>query len=242
MGGSGMRGGSMGGSGMAAGGYRGGMGGGAYRGGSSGYRGGSGGAYYGGHGGYYGGHGGYYGNHYGHGGYYGGYRGYYGYGWGLGFGLGYYGAYWPYYSYPYYSYPYYSGFDYLDSGFNSYPYTSGYSYPASTSAPAATVIYPPQSSQTVYVDRANPVLREYDEYGQELRSRGANGTANASPVYLIAFKDGVIRAASSYSIAGSNLKYLTLEHEERQVPLDSIDRDLTLQLNRERHVAFSLPR
>jgi hypothetical protein len=34
---------------------------------------------------------------------------------------------------------------------------------------------------------------------------------------------------------------VTLQREEKQVPLSSIDRALTLQLNRERSVAFQLP-
>jgi hypothetical protein len=34
---------------------------------------------------------------------------------------------------------------------------------------------------------------------------------------------------------------VTLQHEEKQVPLDSVDRGLSLQLNRERRVAFQLP-
>jgi hypothetical protein len=32
-----------------------------------------------------------------------------------------------------------------------------------------------------------------------------------------------------------------LQHEEKQAPLDSVDRGLTMQLNRERNVAFQLP-
>ena len=51
----------------------------------------------------------------------------------------------------------------------------------------------------------------------------------------------MIRAAISYSVDGANLRYVTMQHEEKRVPLDSIDRDLTLRLNRERRVAFQLP-
>ena len=39
----------------------------------------------------------------------------------------------------------------------------------------------------------------------------------------------------------STLHYVTLQHEERQAPLDSLDRALTLQFNRERQVPVQLP-
>jgi hypothetical protein len=35
--------------------------------------------------------------------------------------------------------------------------------------------------------------------------------------------------------------YITLQHEEKKVPLDMVDRNVTVQLNRERHVPFTLP-
>ena len=103
------------------------------------------------------------------------------------------------------------------------------------------VVYPSQTqpaSTTIYVDRAHPVTREYDQYGQEIRPQSGG---SSSPVYLIAFKDQSIRAAASYSVSGTMLHYITLQHEEHQVPLDSIDRDLTVQLNRERRVSIQLP-
>jgi hypothetical protein len=158
--------------------------------------------------------------------YYGGYYGGYGwpyYGWGLGFG-------WPYYGYSgYYDYP--------------YPYPDGYSsYPAYQPSPNVTVVYPQQtqSDGPAYADRATSVMREYDQYGQQLRPTGA-GNASGSPIYLIALKNHNIFAASSYSVDGGTLHYVTLEHAEKQVQLDDVDRDMTQRLNGERHVAFQLP-
>ena len=205
------------------GGSRGGFGGGGYVGGSRG--GFVGGGYS--HGGYYGGYrGGYYRNGFFYGGYYP-----YGYGFGYGYpylGLGFGLGYWPdYYGYPYdygYGYPY------------SYPYDGYASYQTS---PNVTVVYPTQAAPTVIApDRANPVTREYDQYGQEVRPGGATA---GSPVYLIAFTDHTIRAASAYWVDGQMLHYVTLEHEERQVPLSMVDRSLSSQLNRERRVPFQLP-
>ena len=158
--------------------------------------------------------------------FYGGYYG--GYGWpyyGLGLGYG-----WPYYGYSgYYDYPY-----------SSYPDAYS-SYPAYQPSPNVTVVYPQtQPEGPAYANRATPVMREYDQYGQQLRPAGA-GNASGSPIYLIALKNHNIFAAASYSVDGATLHYVTLEHAEKQVQLDEVDRDMTQRLNGERHVAFQLP-
>lgn len=205
-----------GGGGMGGGGFRGGggIGGGGFRGGVGGFN------------GFRGGYG------YGYG------RGLYGgYGWPyLGWGLGL--SYWPYYDlgwdYPYYDYGY-------DPYYGS-TYSTGYSYPAYQQAPNTTVVYAPQNTQVYTVPR--PAVHEYDQYGQEVQPPGGSGGASAttgSPIYLIAFKDQNIRAAAAYWVNGQTLHYVTLEHEEKQVPLTDVDRDLSARLNRERHVQFQLP-
>jgi hypothetical protein len=204
----------------AGGGVRGGSIGGGFRGGTvaSGIR--------GGYGGYFGG---FYGRGYGYGfGY--GYRG------GFGFGLGYYG-------YPWYGLGY--GYDpyYYDYSYGYAPYIStypSYSYPAYPaynyrSSPNVTVVYgAPQPTRIT----TPPAAGTYDQYGQQVRPAVA---ASGSPIYLIATKDQTIRAAASYWVDGKTLRYVTLQHEQKQVPLDSVDRDLSLQLNRERQVQFQLP-
>jgi hypothetical protein len=161
----------------------------------------------------------------------------YGYGWpyyGFGFGLGY--GYSPYYGYgDYYDSPY--SYSYPDA-YSSYP---AYQSQAYQSSPNVTVVYPQtQQSAPVYADRAAPVMREYDQYGQQLRTQAA-GSASSSPIYLIALKNHNIYAASSYSVNGDTLHYVTLEHAEKQVALSDIDRDMTMRLNGERRVQFQLP-
>lgn len=156
-----------------------------------------------------------------------------GYGWsGYGWGYGY-----PYYSYPYYSYPYVGG--YWPGYSDIYPYDYGYG--AGYASPASTVVIAPQQTAppVYYVERANPVSHDYDQYGQEVK--GSASGAKSSPIYLFAFQDRNIRAAASYWVDGRTLHYVTLQHEERQASLDSLDRALTLQLNRERQVTVQLP-
>jgi len=71
-----------------------------------------------------------------------------------------------------------------------------------------------------------------------LAERPRKATSN---VYLIAFKDQVIRAALEYSVDGNMLTYVTLQGKRVQAPLDSIDRGFSEQLNRERNLDFRLP-
>jgi hypothetical protein len=224
--------GGMGGRGVAgggvAGGTRGAYGGGIGAMGGRGYAGGGYG-YVGGGRGYYGGGRGYYG---------GGFRGGYGYRGGTYFNVGF----WPYGYYPAYGFGWGYGFGYPYSYYSpyayygydgSYPYAStGYaSYPSS---PNVVVVYPDTATS------AASVTRQYDQYGQQIRPSGG-ATASGPPVYLLAFNDHSIRAATAYWVDGQMLHYVTLEREERQAPLSTVDRAFTQQLNRERQVPFQLP-
>jgi hypothetical protein len=184
----------------------------------------------GGYGGFRGGYGGFGRGFYG--------RGFYGRGF-FGFGLGFYPySYWPYYDYgyPYYGYPNY-GYGYGSGYGYSYPYSSydygygGYGYSNSPpmayqSDPAPQVYDPPRTPR--------PEIREY--------SQGPSAHSNEKPIYLIAFKNqDNLRAAEAYWVTGGTLHFITLQHEQRQTPLDSVDRALTYRLNRERRVDFQLP-
>ncbi len=148
---------------------------------------------------------------------------------------------------PFVYYPYW-GFglsywpDYYDYSYQTYaPYN--YSYPSYE--PNVTVVYPPPAQattpSTTYVESARPVVREYDEQGREITSNPAAAATSSPPVYLIAFRNDVIYAATAYWVDGKTLHYVTLQHKQEQAPLDTVDRDFSLQLNRERHVQFSLP-
>ena len=214
----------------------GGFGGGGFRGGFGGFRGGfGGGGFRGGfHGGFHRGFG-FHGN-----------RAIFfnrGFGFGRRFGVGFWGwpawgwggaYYWPgsYDAYGYAGYPY--GYGGYPNGYGGYPpeYASG-------SSPNVVVVYPqPQPAAAYYPSQ--PVLREYNEYGQETGiSRGDASTA--SPTYLIALKNNVIYAAVSYSVRGDTIYFVTLANEQKSAPLIMVDRDLSMRLNWERHVNLQLP-
>ncbi len=173
---------------------------------------------------------------YGYRGYGYGYRGYYG---------GFYGGYYPWYGFGFgigYSPYYYGGYGYP----SSYYYPDTYSYPVSSSyystyspQPTVNVVYPQSQPTTVYVDHSSAGQGAYDQYGQPLMT-STNGNSG-SPIYLIATKDHTIQAALSYSVNGSTVEYITTDHQQKRVALDQVDRDLSMRLNRERHVAFQLP-
>ena len=84
-----------------------------------------------------------------------------------------------------------------------------------------------------------PALREYPAPAQPAQAPQAQ--EYQEPLYLLAMHDGTIRAVLSYSAVGASLHYVTMDHEQKQVPLSSIDRALSERLNRERNVAFRLP-
>jgi len=142
---------------------------------------------------------------------------------------GYYGGYWPYFYADYSSASEYSSYVPTSGSYN--PAT--YSYTAYQPSPNVAVIYP-QAPAPLSAERARPVTREYDQNGLEIRPNG-------SPLYLIAFKDHTIRTATTYRVDGNTLRYSTPEKEDKEAALDTVDRALTLQLNRERQVAIQLP-
>jgi hypothetical protein len=124
-------------------------------------------------------------------------------------------------------------------------YAIGYgSYGAGFAEPNLNVIYSvaPPAAATPEVVRARPIIREYNERGEEVTAQPAakTDTETASPIYLIAFKDSTIRAAISYRLDGATLHYVTVQREQREAPLESIDRDFSRRLNRERRVPFEL--
>jgi len=145
------------------------------------------------------------------------YGGYYGGYWPLGLG---YADYWPPYTYS----SYFPGYAYDPNAYGATTYQP---------SPNVTVIYPP-AAQQLSSERARPVTREYDQNGQEVRPAG-------SPLFLIAFTDHTIRTAISYRVDGNTLHYTTPEREEKEAPLNTVDRALSTQLNRERQVPFQLP-
>jgi len=138
---------------------------------------------------------------------------------------------------------FYGGFGYSDPYFYnsspnyaSYP-SAGYSY---NSNPTPVII-----SQNYYAGypaaETTPAPR-VEEYRPPLQPSPAEELKNESSLYLIAFKDRTIRAVLAYWADGATLHYVTMDHEQKQTTVASVDRELSERLNRERNVAFRLAR
>lgn len=152
---------------------------------------------------------------------------------GYGFrGYGYYG--WPYYYpglYAGYNDPFFWDSSSPDPYYNGYPSSDygdvGYAYAPPAPEPPAIVQQTPA-----------PALREYPAPAP---AQTPQAQKYQEPLYLLAMNDGTIRAVLSYWADGSAVRYVTLDHEQKQAPLSSIDRALSERLNRERNVPFRLP-
>jgi len=124
-------------------------------------------------------------------------------------------------------------------GYASYPYASyasNYGYSGGGQAPVVIVNEPYQYPAA---EPPAPVVREYVNPAPAAGPRAEQ--KYEEPLYLIAFKDGNIKAVAAYWVQGTVLHYVTLEHAQKESPLTSVDRDLSNRLNHERNVTFQLP-
>ncbi|HYL34989.1 MAG TPA: hypothetical protein VEV17_03630 [Bryobacteraceae bacterium] len=121
-----------------------------------------------------------------------------------------------------YSYPY---------NYSGYPPYGGYQ----SGQPQVIIVQQtPNAYSYVQPEPATPVVREYV-------SPEPSQTSYEPPLYLIAFQDASIRAVLAYWTESSTLHYVSMDHEQKQAPLASVDRALSERLNRERNVPFRLP-
>ncbi|HTW65103.1 MAG TPA: hypothetical protein VME17_10830 [Bryobacteraceae bacterium] len=166
------------------------------------------------------------------GGYRGGYRGFRGY---YGYPYGYYPGFIDWYD-PFWDTDYWDA----DNGYpsvNTYPSYgyggSGYGY----GGPSVMVISnsAPQPPQPVVIE-APPTGS-----AQAPQAQAPQAQKYEEPLYLLAMRDGVIRAVLAYWVNGAEVHYVTMDHVQKETPLTSIDRGLSERLNRERNVTFSLP-
>jgi hypothetical protein len=143
--------------------------------------------------------------------------------WGYGFPFGY-GSWYP------NDASFYSGYPYSGYSYPNYDY--GYQDPSSQSPVVIYQTLAPTATPADY-QAARPEIREYVEPPPQGYER---------PIFLIAFKgQDNIRAAEAFWVEGGILKYVNLQHERKQAPLESVDRALSMRLNRERNVDFRLP-
>jgi hypothetical protein len=135
---------------------------------------------------------------------------------------------------------FYGGYGYYDpywySSPDAYSY-SGYGSDYGYSAPQAPPVFVDQDFQT---QPAPPVVQEFAQ--SSAPAPAPIQRKYDTPLYLLAFHDGEIRAVLAYWVDGASLHYVTMEHAQKQIALASVDRALSERLNGERNVTFQLPR
>lgn len=95
-------------------------------------------------------------------------------------------------------------------------------------------IYPPAARQP---KAAAPVTPQPAAPRNE---EGAAETSSKATITLLAFADSTVVTAIAYWQQGDSLHYVTNGFSKRVVPIHSLDKALTEQLNRERKVDFQL--
>lgn len=92
-------------------------------------------------------------------------------------------------------------------------------------------------------DTANPVIRDYAFPPDSNPS--ADAAVQPAPVssvlFLIAMKDHTIYPAVAYWVEDDTLNYITPQGVRNRVSLGLVDRDFSVQLNKERSIDFALP-
>ena len=146
-----------------------------------------------------------------------------------------------------------------------YGYGGGYGPQEPQPAPNITVVNTPQQSPSVIInqnytpDRVQPVMHDYPANNSELGayqapvpshpepprpapapSAGSHEDDDSPTIYLIALKDGTVYPAYAYWLEADTLHYITTKHSHNKASLALVDEPLSLQLNRERRVAFKL--
>ena len=123
-------------------------------------------------------------------------------------------------------YPY--AYPFFDEGYD-------YEYPAEPN-----VIFVPQPAPQVMAP-PREIRSEIREYALPAESTPAPAERGEAPFFAIALADGSRLSASAVWVQDSFLHYVDSQDQHHQVPLSSIDRQATRQLNRERNLSFWLP-
>ena len=120
----------------------------------------------------------------------------------------------------------------------AYPFFDG-GYDSEYS-PEPNVVFVPQPAPHVIVP-PREVRSEIREYA--LPAQGSVTPVERGPTatFAIALADGARLSASAVWVQDGSLHYVDSQDQTHQVPLSSVDRQLTRQLNQERNLRFWLP-
>jgi hypothetical protein len=127
------------------------------------------------------------------------------------------------------------------SPFGAYPllpvfgegYGAGYAGP-----PSIIVLQPIQMAlpQPVRPQIARPALHEYKEAAE-----ASSVTGGAQPMFTLALRDGSRQPAILVWVQEGVVHYIDQTGKTSHIPLDTLDRDTTQRLNREKNLELHLP-
>ena len=127
--------------------------------------------------------------------------------------------------------------DYYDYGIGG-PYDYGAQQAPYQAAPNVIVAQQPPPQQTI-VQPAPPVQPEIIEYREPFQAPAV--VRGAESRFVIAMKDGSRVAATAVWVQGDAVHYVDADDTYKQVPLKSVDRQVTLGINRQRNLSLWLP-
>ena len=122
-------------------------------------------------------------------------------------------------------------------------YESDYGYSAQQPAPVVILnqnFRPDNAYQPPPYGSAPPQAPAPPPAADQNQNPPAGGDTS-SIIFLIALKDHTIFPAVAYWVEGDTLNYITAQGVRNRVSLDLVDRDFSMQLNKERSLDFALP-
>lgn len=121
-------------------------------------------------------------------------------------------------------------------------YDDGSGLPADAGPSNVTMLYPspppPPPPPVTVTQPAHPMIHEYIQQDAQgiLPERDTQQS-----LYVIALRDKTVETAMTYWVDNDTLYYLDANRQEKRAPLSSVDRDLSVRLNREHQMPFDIP-
>ena len=101
--------------------------------------------------------------------------------------------------------------------------------------------FAPQPVRPAMSDYPQGSLPEPGQPEPEKRREAKSIDDEKPTVYLIAMKDATIYSSLAYWVEDETVHYITTQHSHNRATIGLIDRELSMQLNRERGLEFKLP-
>jgi hypothetical protein len=132
------------------------------------------------------------------------------------------------------------GVGFYPYAYPAFDYGYGFDYDYS---PEPNVMVPPTAPPMIVQQALREVHSEIHEYAppQQGSFAGTPVEHGEEPTFAIALADGSRRSASAVWVQNGFVHYVDSEDEHHQVPLGTVDRKLTRQINRDRNLNLWLP-